>query len=445
MKGSHVQREESRLYEAAAIGKVADLRELIVNNPLILDRVSYTCPNKTPLHIATLKGHLPFVQEILSLNPQLAEELDSQQSSPLHIASDKGHVDIVRELLLAAPDMCLSRDSQGRNPLHLAAIKGQVEVLIELVQSVPLAAREKLDGGLIVLHLCVKYNQLGALKILVPFLNVLINARDDHGDTILHMAVRDKQNETIQHLVERTNIDVNAQNSEGQTAFEILEQSPIDTRNSQIREILTTGLRKSNTQTRPEKWLAKKRDAIMLVAVLIATMAFQAVVSPAGGVWQEDMFHDSLGNNLLVPHRAGEAVMAHKHPRAFKSFIRSNTIAFVSSLSTILFLISGLPFRNRLVMWALMVVMWLTVTSTAVTYAICIVVITPRKDRTSVGHVMDTSIAVWCGVMGILLVGNTLRLIDRWLRNRGITVWRPKRFRSSIEGNHENSCRRENV
>ncbi|KAL3844269.1 hypothetical protein ACJIZ3_001672 [Penstemon smallii] len=436
---------EKSLYDAAAIGNVATLCKLTVSDPLILDRVSYTCPNKTPLHIATLKGHLPFVQKILNLNPLLAEELDSQQSSALHIASAKGYVEIVRELLLAAPDMCLSRDSQGRNPLHLAAIKGCPQVLIELVRVSPLAARENLERGLIVLHVCVKVNQLEALKTLVPFLNELINARNDYGDTILHMAVRNKQNEIIQYLVERTNIDVNAQNSKGQTAFDILEQSPTDTRNSEINEILTTGLCKSKTNPkRPEKWLSKKRDAIMVVAVLIATMAFQAAVSPPGGVWQEDMFKDSQGNLLLNPRRGGEAIMGHKHPKAFKSFIRSNTVAFVTSLSTILLLISGLPFRHRLVMWGLMVIMWSTVTATAVTYAFCIFVVTPKKDRKSVGHVTDISLVVWCCVMGILLVGNTLRLIDRWLKSKGITVWRPRRFRNLAAVNYENH-RQENV
>ncbi|KAI3454169.1 hypothetical protein Pfo_010832 [Paulownia fortunei] len=440
MEGRVGEVAEKRLYDAAARGDARALHELLEQDPLLLDRVSFTCSKKTPLHIAAMQGHLSIVQEILNRNPQLAEELDSQQSSALHIASAKGYVEIASELLSAAPDMCLSRDCQGRNPLHLAAMKGRVQVLAGLVRMAPLAAQEKLDGGQTVLHLCVKHYQLEALKILVPNLSELVCAKDDDGNTVLHLAVRYKQIETIQYLVGSTNIDMNAKNSKGQTPLDILGQSPTeDTTPSEIRKILVPGLCTSNnTQTQPVKWLTKKRDAIMVVAILIATMAFQAGVSPAGGVWQDDLTQDSQGNPLPHPHRAGEAVMAYNHPKVYKNFLRSNTVAFVSSLSTILLLIGGLPFRRRLFMWVLMVTMWLAVTSIAVSYAASILVVTPRTDREPLSHVIGTGITVWCSVMGILLVGNSLRLIDRWLKSKGVTVWRPKRFRKFVEAKHEN-------
>ncbi|KAL0323726.1 UNVERIFIED_CONTAM: hypothetical protein Scaly_2339700 [Sesamum calycinum] len=396
---------EKRLYDAAARGDTRSLQELLEQDPLLLDR--------------------------------LAEELDLQQYSALHIASAKGYVEIARKLLSAAPDMCLFRDCQGRNPLHLAAMKGHVQVLAELIRKVPLAAGEKLDRGLSLLHLCVKYCQLEALKMLVPSMNELLNSKDDRGDTILHMAVRDKQIEIIQYLVGSTSIDINAKNSDGQTVIDILEQNPTDATNLEIRRILRPRLCNSSTTKiqQPEKWLTKKRDAIMVVAILIATMAFQAGVTPAGGVWQEDLIQDSNGNPVTYPHWAGEAIMARNHPKYYKSFMRANTVAFVSSLSTILLLISGLPFRRKLFLWILMIIMWLTITSIAVTYAISALVVTPKKNKKSLSHDIEISVTVWCCVMGILLVGNTVRLIDRWLKNKGIIVWRPRRFRNPSEIN----------
>lgn len=186
-----------RLYDSAARGDVRALRELLGQEPFLLERVSYTSPNNTPLHVATMKGHLPFVKEILDTNPHLAEELNSQQSSPLHVASARGHVEIAKCLFDAAPDMCLSRDSQGRNPIHLAAIKGRVGVLEELVPRAPLAARETAERGLTVLHLCVKYGQLEALEFLVREMKELIDEKNDDGDTILHMAIKGKKDEVI--------------------------------------------------------------------------------------------------------------------------------------------------------------------------------------------------------------------------------------------------------
>lgn len=91
-------------------------------------------------------------------------------------------------------------------------------------------------------------------------------------------------------------------------------------------------------------------------------------------------------------------------------------------------------------MWILMVIMWLTVTSVAVTFAVSIVAVTPNnyKERKSLKSVLKISLAVWCGVMGVLFVGNTVRLIDRWLRNIGVVLWRPKWFRNSVEVSQEN-------
>ncbi|XP_057799751.1 ankyrin repeat-containing protein NPR4-like [Salvia miltiorrhiza] len=425
-----------KLYESAARGDVEALRQLLQKDTFLLERVSYTTPNNTPLHIASLKGHLPYVEEILRVSPHLAEELDSQQSSPLHVASARGNVEVARRLVGAAPEMCLSRDSRGRNPVHVAAIKGRVELLEELVSRAPPAARQKVGRGLTAMHLCVEHGQLPALKVLVREVKELINAKNDDGDTILHMAVMGKKIEIMEYLFEAPNIDINAKNSNGQTAKSILEQiQPDAEKDSGIRHLLCPGLARLKTRhgdTQPVKWLTKKRDSIMVVAVLIATMAFQAGVTPPGGVWQENLLNDPS------PHKAGEAVMAHNHPRAFKNFMRANTVAFVSSLSTILLLISGLPFRRPLFMWVLMMIMWLTVTSIAATYAISIVVVTPRKDRGALSHVIEISLAVWCGVMGILLVGNTVRLVDRWLKNRGVVVWRPRRFRNMVEVSHEN-------
>ncbi|KAH6804715.1 hypothetical protein C2S51_032962 [Perilla frutescens var. frutescens] len=384
-----------------------------------------------------MKGHLPFVKEILKLNPGLAEELNSQQSSPLHIAAARGHVEIAKILLEAAPDMCLSLDCQGRNPLQLAAIKGRAGVLKELMPRAPLAAREKADGGLTLLHLCVKHGRLEALSVLVQELDELINEKNDDGDTILHMAIEGKKNEIMDYLFKIPNINVYAKNSKGQTAKAMYKQTHPSTITKACHSL--TKSRTKNSDSQPVKWLAKKREAIMVVAVLIATMAFQAGVTPPGGVWQDDTIiqvEDDYGHVHNKTLKAGEAVMAHQHPNFFNNFMRCNAVAFVLSLTTILFLISGLPFRRPLFMWVLMVIMWLTITSIAVAFAIAYASVTPDMD--SLIDVYTLSIFVWFGVLGILLVGNTIRLFDKWLKNIGVNVWRPTRFTNAVEMNRAN-------
>ncbi|KAK6782303.1 hypothetical protein RDI58_020099 [Solanum bulbocastanum] len=437
---------EKRLYEAAAEGDVITLQELLQQDALILDRLTLTCFNETPLHIASMRGHIEFVKFILSRNPLLAAELDSRKSSALHVASIKGYVEIVKELLVVNPEMCLARDHEGRNPLHLAVIKGRVEVIKELVRASHFAALQTTDRSENVLHLCVKHNyQLEALNVLMEMISddKLLNARDGDGYTILHLAVADKRIETIKYLLKNNKIEVNLKDNNGNTTLDILTQSRRDMNDLEIGDCLRDagGLRAkdmisssytqnvakcSNSQVAlahkhdiSGDWLSRKRDAIMVVASLIATMAFQAGMNPPGGVWQDNKeVLNSQVNSLQIPHKAGEAVMAYSHPKSYRYFIRVNTTAFVASLSTILLLISGLPFRKKFFMWALMVIMWLTITSIALTYGISIYIVTPKKDREQLGQVIEVAVTVWSSVMTLLLLGNTVRLVYKWMMRK---------------------------
>ncbi|CAA3013699.1 26S proteasome regulatory complex, subunit PSMD10 [Olea europaea subsp. europaea] len=303
-------------------------------------------------------------------------------------------------------------------------------VVNELIKTSSLAVWEKAERGHTVLHLCVKHKQLQVMKIILRVINdyEFVNAKNDDGDAMLHLAVRTKHFETVQYLMGNNGIDVNAKNANDYTALDILELTPTDLRNTDnylsIKNCLQPKACDSiNPQNQQMKQLIKKRDAIMVVVILIATMAFQAGVTPPGGVWQDNATDNS--------HKAGEAVMAHIHPKVYTSFVGANTIAFVSSLSTILLLLSGLPYRSRLFMWNLVVIMWLIVTSTAITYAVSIVVVTTQKDKKPLIYIIGIGLIVWCSVMGVWF-------LDRSLQKQGITMWRPRRFRDLAEINGRN-------
>ncbi|KAM4092457.1 hypothetical protein ACB094_06G040500 [Castanea mollissima] len=82
---------EKRLSEAAMEGNIATLKELLLEDPLLLDRTIVSCVSETPLHISSMLGHLGFVKELLSLQPELASEFDSHgSSSPLSDNSKDG-------------------------------------------------------------------------------------------------------------------------------------------------------------------------------------------------------------------------------------------------------------------------------------------------------------------------------------------------------------------
>ncbi|GKC97609.1 ankyrin repeat-containing domain, PGG domain protein [Tanacetum coccineum] len=123
------------LYEASLEGNTIDLLELLQDDPLILDILTLNWHGDMPLHIASMLGHVDFVNDILTRNPHLAMECNSLKHFALHIASAKGHVEIVKSLVSANLETCLARNRDGGTPLHLAAIKGRSNFVKELVQA----------------------------------------------------------------------------------------------------------------------------------------------------------------------------------------------------------------------------------------------------------------------------------------------------------------------
>ncbi|RDX86826.1 hypothetical protein CR513_31792, partial [Mucuna pruriens] len=119
-----------------------------------------------------------------------------------------------------------------------------------------------------------------------------------------------------------------------------------------------------------DNWMEQKRGSLMVVATVIATLTFQIAINPPGGVWQADADKQqgcAPGNNC----RAGTSVLASSDPKQksyYEIFILLCTISFSASLTTILLLLCGIPLRNKLVMWFLILVMFVSVICTAGAY-----------------------------------------------------------------------------
>lgn len=437
----------SGLLEAALKGSVASLLELLHEDPLVLDRNIASCVSETPLHVAATLGHLDFVTTLLSHKPELAFELDSTGSSPLHLASAKGHLEIVKQLLMADPRMCHVRNQDGLTPLHVAAIKGRVAVLIELVRCVPESIQALTDRSETVIHLLVKHNRVDALKWLVELVGKyddgLINWRDGDGYTVLHVAVARKRIVMVNILLTTVGVEVNALSKNGATTLDILTESPRDLRDMEIEDSLraagalnskelnsishdwtprkvpqitksiTNGSKKNTAviKKKPADWLNRKRSALMVVASLIATVAFQASLTPPGGVWQDDLLEPTNGQK---PHMAGTAIMAYNQAREYGTFMIFNSMAFLSSLSIILLLVSGLPLNRRRWMWVQMVIMWIAVMALVVTYFLSLRHMSPKNVEGMLREVTQISVLAWLGVMGTVFIGNVIRM-NLWL------------------------------
>lgn len=187
---------EKRLSEAAVQGNVIELQRIVEQDPLILDKITASCTDETPLHTAAVLGHLSFVNELLNRKPQLAAEFDSRGCSPLHLAAAKGNADIVKALLLVNTEVGSVRNLDGRTALHVAAIKGREAVLAELVRVSPSLTRLLTDRGETGLHLCVKWNRLESVRFLGEEMRKdgdgSLNWKDCEGNSALHIAVAKK-------------------------------------------------------------------------------------------------------------------------------------------------------------------------------------------------------------------------------------------------------------
>ncbi|XP_047948662.1 ankyrin repeat-containing protein BDA1-like [Salvia hispanica] len=438
---------EKKLSEAALQGDATVLHQILTQDPLILDRIIVSCLSETPLHTAAALGHLPFVNLLLSRAPALAAELDSRGCSPLHLAAAKGHADVVREL--AAADSGFVRNADGRNPLHVAAAKGRVAVLAEMVRVNPEWIQALTDRDETGLHLCVKWNRTDAVRVLGEEMRSrngdVLNWKDCEGNTALHIAITHKHLQIIEYLVTLNGLQVNALNKSGLTALDVLGQSPRGLRDMEIEHLLRKAgasnakdlhlisndwapatMKKTNTRALSTKktkksadWLGRKRSSLMVVASLIATVAFQAGLTPPGGVWQDDYVIDEDGNAVADPHSVGHAVMAYKQPKEYGIFMICNTVAFLSSLSIILILVSGLPLTKRRWMWVQMVIMWIAITALEATYFITLTGMSPDGVGSMLREVTEKSVLAWMTVMAVVFMGNVVRLNLWVLRKYG--------------------------
>ncbi|OMO70610.1 hypothetical protein CCACVL1_18769 [Corchorus capsularis] len=458
-----------QLYEAALNGSVSTLTRLIQNDPQILHRVSLSPNPETPLHISALAGHLDFTKALLTIKPELASRFDSFKCSPLHLASAEGHTEIVKALLQVNKDVCLAPDAEGRIPLHLAAMRGKVEVIQQLIDAQPKSIHQKVNGNYTVMHICIQYNQIEALRQLISLVNEdqLMDFLDHRGNSILHLAVMLRQSEIIRYLVSIPTIktEVNALNNIGMSALDMLEYSARDLKCLEIQDILmravavgknintssskshqsqamlplangkshenqvnqgairltkVKGIIKSGYRkffTHRDGWVEKMQKTLMVVATLTAAMSFQVATNPPGGVWQQDYNNTTMpvcNNGIDQICQAGTAVLAYTYPLYYRYLIINATMSFAASLTAVLLAISGLPLKNTLSTWLLIIAMIADIMFTINTYYFAISMVVPDHVLDDAAEALNYALLYGNGLISLVLMFVIIRLL-LWL------------------------------
>ncbi|XP_010506406.1 PREDICTED: ankyrin repeat-containing protein ITN1-like [Camelina sativa] len=412
---------DHRLFDAARTGDITTLKLLLQEDPLLLERLSLSSP-ENPLHVSAFTGQAAFTAEILRHNQGLALEPNLQGFSPLHIASASGKIEVVRVLLSVGEkrDLCFLKDKDGLIPLHSAAQRGRIEVIKELVSSFPESLEEQTAFLETPLHVAVKNNQVEATKLLLLEIKNrdtswgIVNQENREGNTILHLATLGKQLQIVEMLIGEEailhgSVDVNKQNRSWLTPKDVLDVV-IETEGGSVSEMhrivqifQTAEARNANEKRKNLKPIDRsrnplrmikryldyeitnstleKRETLLVVATLIATLTFTGVLQPPGAFRGEDSSggSGSQNNNNTTPiintnfgsrnSTEGQAIMAASTVD-FTLYATFNAIGFFASVTMISLLTKGFPLRN----W-----IRLCIISIVAIYLVAVVYIAPNE------------------------------------------------------------------
>ncbi|XP_037496839.1 uncharacterized protein LOC119371201 [Jatropha curcas] len=174
--------------------------------------------------------------------------------------------------------------------------------------------------------------------------------------------------------------------------------------------------------------LEKTRGHLMIVATVIASMAFQAAVNPPSELWKNDsqekvctagMIRDTITNKGVIEIRKLAITCIQKFNS--QEFIICNTIAFSASLS-IIFLLTVLPLKNRFSMWIMLITISITVIFMAATYMLSIILVGggSKQERFN-SEILLYYIVFWFGLLAIIILLFALRLLF-WLLKILVTI-----------------------
>ncbi|WZZ30029.1 hypothetical protein YC2023_013430 [Brassica napus] len=275
-----------------------------------------------------------FLTKLMETRPEMIKEVDSMGWTPLHYSVWLGKVEMTRLLLQQDISAAYISDKEGQCPLHLAAATGQIEAYRELVGSCPYVW-ELVDGkGRTSLHSAVMSRQRGIIDCILQMPDIslhLLNESDVDGNTPLHLSVVYKCHAILLLLLRDKRVDKRVVNRDQLTAAELFysQKQEISFKVAMAYYSLQRYYKQPSKQQNIETKKQEKADVArndgamyevhLLVAVLVATVAFAAAFQLPGG-YKPD------GTPTLMEEAA------------FKCFLVFDTIAFCFSVSTVYFL-----------------------------------------------------------------------------------------------------------
>ncbi|XP_060182092.1 protein VAPYRIN-LIKE-like [Lycium barbarum] len=206
------------LHYAAAMDRV-DLMEILCLGYADIDLNSFDSQGRTPLHIASIHGHVEVIQFLVSVGSD-TDMLDSKGWTPLHFAAHQGHVEAAGFLLNHSNFAKYVVTKQGKTAYELAIDKGHSELydLLQLGDTLHRAARKgdvanikkciaeganvngRDQNGWTPLHRAAFKGKIDGVKVLVKH-GAKLDVVDDCGHTPLYLAIEAGQKEVTMYLI----------------------------------------------------------------------------------------------------------------------------------------------------------------------------------------------------------------------------------------------------
>ncbi|KAK8304389.1 hypothetical protein V6Z12_D04G218600 [Gossypium hirsutum] len=282
---------------------------------------------RTALHAAAMAGYSEAIRVILETKGNLTKERDEDGYTPLHYAAHLGYISVVEEVLKWDVSAAYIGDKKrGMTPLLMAARQGHFETVSKIHSLCPDCCEKVDNKGLSLLHYLAFRGSSSLIQS--SFFNEIVygsfgNLRKLEGafgmtPQEVNNALRSEKHHHKQ-VFELTYL-INLQYNRlmwvawQKQIKELLEEIE----NDQVAEEPVCRFPIQNVSTES---LEKQREAHLIVAALIATVAFAAAITVPGGLQSEK--GSEQGTPLLI------------HEAAFKAFVVTNALAFLFSVSAL--------------------------------------------------------------------------------------------------------------